>query len=263
MPSETGITVLVSVGRHPVTGRYRRADQDARAVEMALGLSLNSNISSLEVLHAGDASEASLREYLGMGIGRLEVISQSPYADVVPAIAKHLGRNLPGIVLTGVTAEQGESSGMLPYLLAESLGWPMVNNIAEIEEIKNGEASILQALPRGQRRRVKVKLPFVASVDKAAEPPRQIAYIRSRDGEIVEANAASEQDQKLASWEMVPAKKRPKRLKVVKSKTAADRFKAATAKSEAKGGKVMQDPTPEEAAKAIISLLKEEGVLRR
>ncbi|EXJ11423.1 hypothetical protein [Nitrincola nitratireducens] len=36
---EVSVTVLVSVGQHPVTGRLRRADQDARALEMAMGLS--------------------------------------------------------------------------------------------------------------------------------------------------------------------------------------------------------------------------------
>jgi electron transfer flavoprotein beta subunit len=32
------VAVLVSVGRHPASARPRRADADARAVELALGL---------------------------------------------------------------------------------------------------------------------------------------------------------------------------------------------------------------------------------
>jgi electron transfer flavoprotein beta subunit len=32
------VAALVSVGRHPVTGRPRRAEYDARAVEMGLAL---------------------------------------------------------------------------------------------------------------------------------------------------------------------------------------------------------------------------------
>ena len=42
------VTALVSVGRHPESGRARRAEQDARAVEMGMALSCY----GLEVLHA-------------------------------------------------------------------------------------------------------------------------------------------------------------------------------------------------------------------
>jgi hypothetical protein len=37
-------------------------------------------------------------------------------------------------------------------------------------------AHVMQALPRGQRRRLKVRLPFLATVDNAAPKSRQSAY---------------------------------------------------------------------------------------
>jgi len=83
------------------------------------------------------------------------------------------------LFLTGVRAENGESSGMLPYLLAEQLGWPLVPRVADILSINEGEAEVLLALPRGQRRALTVKLPFIASVDNAAQEARQTAF-RSR-----------------------------------------------------------------------------------
>ena len=67
---------------------------------------------------------------------------------------------------------------------------------------------------------------------------------------------------KRPSWEEAPARKRPKRLKVVKAKTAAERFKAATAKPQGEGGKVMKNESAAEQAQAIFEMLKEEGVLR-
>src|SRR3546814_3084991 len=45
-------------------------------------------------------------------------------------------------------------------------------------------ALVLQALPRGQRRRLKVRLPFLATVDNAAPKPRQSAYGPARRGAL-------------------------------------------------------------------------------
>ena len=77
------------------------------------------------------------------------------------------------LVLAGTQAETGEGSGMLPFMLAERLGWPLVTGLAEVESVSNGVAQVLQALPRGQRRRLKVRLPMLATVDNAAPKARQ------------------------------------------------------------------------------------------
>jgi hypothetical protein len=113
------VAVLVSVGRHPLTARTRRADQDARAVEMALSLSG----AAVRLIHAGgnDAdNQEALRGYLGMGLGGLDLIEQAADADVVPALAEALRDTPPQLVLTGTRAETGESSGLVPYLLAKA-----------------------------------------------------------------------------------------------------------------------------------------------
>lgn len=253
------ISALVSVGKHPGSGRARRAEQDARAVEMGLKLAPQ----GLEVVHAGNPQEESLRAYAGMGLSRLRIIQQDDSADVVPALAQYLTADMPDILLTGVRSESGESSGMVPYLLGEALGWPVVTRIAEILRIDNGQAEILQALPRGQRRLLKVALPFVASVDMAAEAPRQSAFGPASRAELAALSGVeSVNDEIRAGWSEAPARKRPKRLKVVKAKTAADRFKAATAKSSGDGGKVLRDKPVSEMAQAVFDLLLEEGVLR-
>ncbi|MBS97694.1 MAG: electron transfer flavoprotein subunit beta [Oceanospirillaceae bacterium] len=253
------IKALISVGKHPGSGRARRAETDARAVEMGLKLAPK----GLEVLHAGNPEEDSLRAYAGMGLQKLRIIAQGDNADAVPALSQYLRGETPDIVLTGVRAESGESSGMVPYLLGEALGWPVVTRLAEIVAIENGQAEVLQALPRGQRRSLKVPLPFVASVDMAAEAPRQSAFGPASRAELAAVNAQAEvTDAVKAGWSEAPARKRPKRLKVVKAKTAADRFKAATAKSSGDGGKVLRDQPASEMAQAVFDLLLEEGVIR-
>ena len=255
------VAVLVSVGRHPLTARARRADQDARAVEMALTL----NAVQASLLHAGchdDDSDGALRGYLGMGFGEITLIEQPAGADVVPALAAALRETAPQLVLTGARAETGEGSGLLPYLLAESLGWPVVAGLAAVESVEHGVATVLQALPRGQRRRLRVRLPAIATVDASAPAARQSAFGPARRGAFERQDCSSVADDALAEWRMQPARKRPKRLKIVKAASARDRFKAAAAKAEGGNGQVLSDATPEQGAEAIFKLLKEEGVLR-
>jgi len=68
----SNVISLVSIGAHPTSGRPRRADQDARAVELGLQLAGD----KLQVLHAGDIHEPALRAYLGMGLEQLHVLQQ-------------------------------------------------------------------------------------------------------------------------------------------------------------------------------------------
>lgn len=252
------IVSLVSVGAHPTSGRPRRADQDARAVELGLRLAGP----QLRVVHAGDPGEDALRSYLGMGLTELVVLEQGPRDDALPALGDFIQHSGAQLVLTGSQAETGEGSGMLPYLLAERLGWPLVVGLAEVEKVDNGVAQVLQALPRGQRRRLKVRLPFLASVDNAAPAARQSAYGPARRGQLSAEDVDVVEDELFADSQLQPARPRPKRLKVIKAKTGAERMKAATAKASGGGGQVLKDLSPEAGAEAIFKLLQEEGVLR-
>lgn len=252
------IVSLVSVGAHPTSGRARRAEQDARAVELGLQLAG----SDLQVLHAGDAHEPALRAYLGMGLPRMHVLEQPPGADALPALVDYLRSAQAQIVLSGTHAETGEGSGMLPFLLGEQLGWPVVVGLAQVESIENGSAQVLQALPRGQRRRLKVRLPMIATVDNAAPTPRQSAYGPAQRAQLQAHEVEIVDDELLAEAELQPAKPRPKRLKVIKAKSGADRMKAATAKASGGGGQVMKGVTAQEGAEAVLKLLLEEGVIR-
>jgi len=252
------VVTLVSVGAHPTSGRPRRAEQDARAVELGLRLSGE----RLQVVHAGDASDETLRAYLGMGLPGLTVLQQPPRADALPALVEHLANSPAQLVLTGSQAETGEGSGMLPYLLAERLGWPLVVGLADIESVENGQALVLQALPRGQRRRLRVRLPFLASVDNGAPAARQSAFGPARRGQLQVQEAAPADDPLLAVATLQPARPRPKRLKVVSAGNAAERMRAATRKATGGGGQTLEGVSPQAAAEAIFNVLLDEGVLR-
>lgn len=252
------VAALVSVGQHPLSRRERRADQDARAVELAL--SLTPELPSL--IHVGSDQSDALRTYLGMGLTELTVLNADPDADAVPALVEYLRGQDFNIVLTGVRAECGEGSGLLPYVIADRLGWPMVPRIVSVISVADGYAEVWQALPRGQRRALRVPLPFVASVDPAAEPARQSAFGPAQRGQIVAQPCSAEPDQARATWHQHPAKPRSKRLAVAKGGTAAERMKAATAKPQGQGGQVLTEGTDREKAKAILERLVAEGVVR-
>ncbi|WP_246264567.1 electron transfer flavoprotein subunit beta [Aromatoleum toluvorans] len=256
------VAALVSVGRHPVTGRTRRAEYDARAVEIGLSLAAPEDLS---LVHAGDSSpesEAALRGYLGMGIGAIDVLQQPAGSDIVPALEAWLRAAAPRLVLCGARGETGEGSGLVPFLLAERLGWSLVSGLAAVESVDRDTMTVLQALPRGQRRRLKVRLPAVVTVDAAAQPARQSAFGPARRGELRQLASGMTPDGLALEWTVAPARKRPKRLKIVKASSARDRFKAAAAKAEGSGGQVLTGVSAQQGAEAILKLLREEGVLR-
>lgn len=269
LPDSTArIAVLLSVGQHPLTARPRRADQDARALELALQLP------GVEVLpvHAGelnDQNETALRSYLGMGAAALKLLPAAEGEDVLPLLQQGLRDLQPDLVLCGKRAERGESSGLMPYLLAQSLGWPVISGLVEIERLEAGHVTVLQALPRGQRRRLRVTLPAVLAMDDAAPAARQSAFGPARRGvlEVEQMVAVAEQglanlnNLSVLNWQFQPARKRPKRLKIIKATSARDRFKAAAAKAESSGGQVLQGLTPDAAAETILKMLREEGVM--
>lgn len=254
------VSALVSIGAHPDTGRARRSATDARAVELAMKL----DDCELEVLHAGDPENPALGYYSGMGLSQIRVLAQDEQDDAISTLSSYFRNNMPDIVLTGTRSENGESSGTLPFFLAQALDCPIVMGIAEILSVENGTARVLQALPRGQRRALNVSLPFIASVDFAAQEPRQSAFGRARRCDIVTEEMSGKQlDQERMTWEVSIAKPKAKRLKVVKAKSAADRFKAATAKAESTGGKVLKGQPASEMAQVVYDLLLEEGVIQK
>lgn len=267
--AQTRIAVLLSVGQHPVTGRLRRADQDARALELAMQLPGV----DVQPIHVGSFSaehEAALRGYLGMGIGHVNLLELHKASDdVLPRLEQGVRDLQSNVILCGQRAEMGEGSGLLPYLLAKQLGWPIVSGLVSIEALESGSVTLLQALPRGQRRKLKVSLPAVLTLDTAAPNARQAAFGPAQRGTftlthpMVGACTAHESPSAIESalWHFQPAKKRPKRLKIIKATSARERFKAAAAKAESTGGKVLSGAAADVAADEIIKLLLEEGVL--
>lgn len=259
------IAVLVSIGRHPVSGRPRRAINDAQALEMSLkiGLNLAAKYSvSLSVLHAGEAQESVLRSYLGMGVEEIEVLTLPPDTDILPPLIARLRDLQPRLILTGTRAESGWGSGCLPYCLAQALGFPIAPNADHILLSDAADtAGVHQVLARGYRRALDVHLPAVITVDTAASPPRQSAFARARRGLLRINPITIDTGVPPFFGEMQPARKRPKRLRVDTTTSAAERLKSIT-EVAAGHGRLVEPGTADEAAKVIYQYLAGSGLLK-
>ncbi|WP_411035618.1 hypothetical protein [Shinella sp. BYT-45] len=237
------VVVLLSAGIHPVSGRARMAPGDARALEMALRLSPDPT-----ALHVGDASNIGLRDYLGMGLATIEVLgSWTDGDDVVPTLLGRLAELNPDLVLTGMAADAGEASGMVPYLLAHGLGIRHISSIASIDAIDAGEAIVVQAYRGATRRRLAVPLPAIVSAGELAPAPRARAFARSRRGTLLVTAGTVAKDHEAATWTRVPARRRPKKI---------------TAGQAAGDSVPLVGLTPDEAAHRILGFLKDKNIIQ-
>jgi electron transfer flavoprotein beta subunit len=248
------IAVLLSVGRHPASGRARCAERDARALQVALSLA---DVARVHAIHAGDHDQPALRDYLGMGIDRLTVLALD--GDVSKPLADHLAQLRPALVLTGSHAEWGEASGMLPYLVAQSLGAQLICEAASVT-LSGDTAHVIQALPRGGRRALRVALPVTLTIDRGAPQARMSAFGPARRGqiEVVAMDSTVGAPAMPEDWRRRPARVRPRRLAPVVG-NAADRLRSIQSPRAGSGAK-LQGADPVQSAQAIWQYLVQEGL---
>jgi electron transfer flavoprotein beta subunit len=248
------VAVLLSVGRHPASGRARYADRDARALQIALSLA---DVARVHAIHGGDPNEPALRDYLGMGIDALTVLASE--GDVLPALTDYLARLRPAIVLAGSQAEWGEASGMLPYLLAQSRDSQVISDAVSIA-LSGDTARVVRAMPRGARRALRAALPVVLTVDRTAPEPRMSAYGPARRGrvQLVAIDPMPDTPAMPADWRPRPARIRPRRLPPVLG-DASDRLRSIQSPRAGSGSRLLS-ADPVQAARAIWQYLQQEGL---
>ncbi len=252
----TRIAVLVSVGRHPVSGVARYSRNDAAALEIGRTLS-SQHAAHLDVLHAGDPSNPALEEYLALGAERVEVLRCAENSDVVAALAVRLQDY--DLVLTGTCAEGAFDSGMLPYQVADALGFPLVGTAVEASVAK-GRVTVRQFLPKGVRRRVDVALPAVVAVHPLASVTPRYAYARQRAGAIGISPVSPPVSAEAAQWRVAPAQRKPVRLAAQEKRSGHARMLSATT-TESRGGSVVIEGTSVEKAQVILDYLREHQLI--
>lgn len=241
------IAVLASIGRNPVSDAARPDRNDL----LALGLARNAG-AQVTVFHAGDPNAPALADYLAYSAAPLEIIPVAAGEDILPALDERLrGFHL---ILTGSRTEGGEASGMLPYALAKRLGLPIVAQALDLA-VAEGQAEVTQFLPKGQRRRVTVRLPAVIVVHPMAPLTPRYSHVRRVSGQVLTLPAPTSIEAASTAWRSEPATKKPVMLKAAEKKSGHARM-AATIASESKGGEIVADGTPAEKAQAILAYLR-------
>ncbi|NYH27709.1 electron transfer flavoprotein subunit beta/FixA family protein [Paraburkholderia bryophila] len=255
------IAVLVSVGRHPVSGVARYSRNDAAALTLALSL-VKMHKATLDVLHAGDPSNPALQEYLALGARSVEVLETRASDGVQADAASPLAARLRGydLVLTGTRAEGAFDSGVLPYRVAAALDMPLVGAAVDVT-LRDGCAEVRQFMPKGLRRRVEVRLPALIAVHPLANATPTYAYARLREGTIrpvaasTVVNADATNPDNLA-WTTRPVTAKPVRLAAAEKRSGHARMLSATT-TESRGGSVVIEGSSVEKAQVILAYLRE------
>lgn len=258
MSTPLKIAVLVAPARHPVGGRPLRSAGDAAAFELACGLAPPER---LAVLCAGMAGRDSLDDYLGLGAAAIEVLTVADGEDVLPALLARLRGY--DVVLCGARSDGQSASAMLPYLLAEGLGVPLVNDVLEARADGN-VLTLRQFLPKGMRRRLEVAAPALLAVHARAPQTRQYAYARARAGTVRHmAPAGAAAAPAAPAWRLEAATRRPRPLKAELAQSGHSRMLGAIGGGDGagRGGQVVKQGSAEDKARALLDYLRQHRLI--
>ncbi|WP_321815561.1 MULTISPECIES: electron transfer flavoprotein subunit beta/FixA family protein [unclassified Paraburkholderia] len=251
------IAVLVSTGRHPVSGTPRYSRNDAAALELGRKLAQRHG-AQLDVIHAGDPADPALPDYLALGAPQVDVLPCTPEDDAAQALAARVRDH--NLVLTGTRAEGAYDSGMLPYRVAALLGRALVGAAVDLE-VEDGNARVRQFLPKGLRRRVEAALPAVVAVHPLAEVQPAYAYARLRAGSVQRASAGARvPNADAAAWQSGPVTRKPVKFAAAERRSGHARMLGATT-TESRGGNVVNAGSSVEKAQVILAYLREHQLI--
>jgi electron transfer flavoprotein beta subunit len=248
------IAVLVSTGRHPVSGAPRWSRNDARALDMARRIAASP--ADIDVVYAGHERPEALNDYLALGVKTIQVLDIAPGDDIVAALAGHVQGS--DIILCGMRAEGQHDSGMLPYMLAQRLDAALLPAALELT-CAGGTATVTQFLPKGRRRRVQAGLPCVVTVHPLAPLNLKYAHAHKLAGRIAVVPGQA-QPCDPSPWTTFPVEARPVRLAAREKRSGHARMLSATT-TESRAGMVMDQGSAQEKATAVISYLRKHGLI--
>jgi electron transfer flavoprotein beta subunit len=218
---------------------------ELQAIALALRLGCE-----LVGIHAGQRSPA-IEDCLGQGLEEIILLRIGPDDDPLAAITAEIAAQKPDLVLAGRRGQGGSDTGMLPYHLAHASEMPIAADAVALA-VEAGGLAVVQALPRGARRRLVMRLPGLVTVHESAPPALPFVFRNRLLGRIAEKPGAAMAAAKIAFDER-PYRRRPKLLGATGG-SAEERLRAATEQKSA-GGKLLINPAPAEAAAAILDYL--------
>jgi electron transfer flavoprotein beta subunit len=248
------VAVLVSSGRHPVSGLPRACKADAVAMAFAQGI----GGAATRIIHAGDPKDAALKDYLSFGAHRIEVLPIEPGDDPLFVLVDTL-RTID-LVITGARAETGQGCGLLPYKLAHILKRPVIADALEAQ-VEANHLAVLQYLPKGQRRQIAAPFSTVIAVHPRAPVALKYAYARGVAGHIEAILPSAPQETPTpAVWTLDTVPRQPTRLKAADHKSGHERMLSCI-ETPARGGTVAFDGSSVDKAQVLLTYLRENRII--
>jgi electron transfer flavoprotein beta subunit len=259
------ITVLVSVRIDPTSGRATRSRADAAAVALAQK-ALVGDGREPRLYTVGAMPESVARDYLAQGVSEIIRLlhAEESLAGTVSALVDAC--RAPGIVLTGPRGESGLASGMLPYLLAQRLQRPLINEVIDLQPEADGGWRVVQALPRGARHAWRLE-PGVAAVLVASprlaqreDLPQRHAWVAAQEGHIssLPVSRRSPTQAETSGWVLEPPRKLRRPLAAASNESGAARMARATgsAAPAKQGGTVIREGSAMDKAQLLLEHLR-------
>lgn len=246
------VTVLVSLGRHPKSGRLMLSPNDARALALAKHLT-----DQPRLVHVGEVSQQqTLRQYLGLGFDSIDLIEAVSGQDICGALIEDLRQHPADLILAGERAQGQDDTGLVPYLVAQGLGLPLVDRLLSID----ANLKATQFLPKGQRRIMSLAKPSIVTVSENA--PLELEYVarRARQGQINILQAGESRTAPVyQGWAQEPKQPGRKRLTIKSSASGWDRF-AKRMNTTGGGGEVIKSGV-QTGASRVLSVLSEKKLI--
>jgi len=243
------VAVLISAGRNPVSGSPRASRADLAALALAMSLSA----SSLRVLHAGAASEPALGDYAAYGATAIEVVEMAQDQNVEAVLSPLLAAF--DVIVTGTRAEISEGSGLVPYLIAETLQRPIIADVLSAE-CAEGSLNVLQFLPKGLRRRAGVSCPTVLTAHPSLAPQLRYAYARRLAGKVISVPSPVGVFPAADPWRTSQITRRFEVLRAADTRDGHQRMMDATT-SRARGGRIVSDGSALDKAQIIFNYMRD------
>ena len=196
------IAVLVSVGRHPVSGVARYSRNDAAALETGRQLA-ERHRAKLDVIHAGDPRMRRLPNISRSAPGRSRCWPAATATTPCALAARVEGYDL---VLTGTRAEGAYDTGMLPYRVAAALGYPLVGSAVDVT-VEGGpwpSGNFAEGAAAASTRRCRPSSPFIRS-PMPSRAMRMRGCAPARSGRRSRRRA----DADAAAWKVGPIERKP------------------------------------------------------
>lgn len=250
----SNVAVLISLARHPKSGRLMLSPNDARALAIAKQLS-----EDVRLVHVGRArDQLILRQYLGLGFSALDLLESPDDADVCEVLADYFTKHPARLLLAGLYGLGQDDTGLVPYVVADALAWPLFDRVLSVDPETQ---TLQQFLPRGQRRQL--SLPEQAVMTISDKAPLTLEYVarRARQGQIrVHPGETQSVTSVLsAQWVREPRQPGRRRLTIKSNADGWNRFTKRLA-SPGGGGEVVKND-PEASIDRVLQVLAEKKLL--